>query len=128
MSKPYLSDFETGYNYVQKRYSFLANHGTQLLLELGIAYLLEKGATSELSRGMAFFYPELGIKMLFLETTLNEQNRYLKFGRMKEPLSLIKANFDDREEIGILGLGNLVGRMKGWELPFWMEAQMVFRS
>ncbi len=62
MSRQDLSDFEIGYEYVRKRYSFLANHSSHDLWKLGIAYLQSRGANAELSRGMGFYFLELGIK------------------------------------------------------------------
>ncbi|WP_407310036.1 hypothetical protein [Desulfosporosinus sp. SB140] len=67
MSRQHLSDFEIGYNYVCKRYSFLANNSFQYLWELGNAYLKTRGANSELSRGMGFYFLELGIKKRLAE-------------------------------------------------------------
>ena len=62
MSRQDLSDFEIGYEYVRKRYSFLAKHSYQDLWELGTAYLLTRGSNAELSQGMGFYFLELGIK------------------------------------------------------------------
>ncbi|MCO5388584.1 MAG: hypothetical protein NHB14_25515 [Desulfosporosinus sp.] len=45
MSRQDLSDFEIGYEYVRKRYSFLANHSSHDLWKLGIAYLQSRGPT-----------------------------------------------------------------------------------
>jgi len=67
MSRQDLSDFEIGYEYVRKRYSFLAKHSSHDLWELGNAYLQTKGADSELSRGMGFYFLELGIKIRLTE-------------------------------------------------------------
>ena len=65
MSRQHLSDFEIGYEYVRQRYSFMAKHSSQHLWELGNAYLQTRGATAELSRGMAFYFLELGLKRAF---------------------------------------------------------------
>lgn len=62
MSRQDLSDFEIGYGYVRQRYSFLAKQNYQDLWELGNAYLQTKGANAELSRGMGFYFLELGIR------------------------------------------------------------------
>ncbi|MCO1602787.1 hypothetical protein [Desulfosporosinus nitroreducens] len=62
MSRQDLSDFEIGYEYVRKRYSFLSKHSSQDLWKLGTAYLQARGANAELSRGMGFYFLELGIK------------------------------------------------------------------
>jgi len=67
MSRQHLSDFEIGYEYVRKRYSFLAKYSSQHLWELGNAYLQTRGADAELSRGMGFYFLELGIKMRLAE-------------------------------------------------------------
>ena len=69
MSRRDLSDFEIGYEYVRKRYSILAKRSRQDLWELGIAYLQTRGANAELSRGMAFYFLELGIKTHLAEIT-----------------------------------------------------------
>ena len=58
-----------GYEYVRKRYSFLAKYGSQHLWELGNAYLLTRGTNAELSRGMGFYFLELGIEMRLAEIT-----------------------------------------------------------
>ena len=63
MSRQDLSDFEIGYGYVRQRYSFLAKHNYHDLWELGNAYLQIKGANAELSRGMGFYFLELGIRI-----------------------------------------------------------------
>ncbi|KUO63242.1 MAG: hypothetical protein APF84_01745 [Gracilibacter sp. BRH_c7a] len=70
MSYQQNSDFEIGYNYVRRRYSFLSKKSPQYLWELGTAYLIVKGATAELSRGMGFYFLELGVKMFLSETAL----------------------------------------------------------
>ncbi len=70
MSGQHPSDFEIGYEYVRKHYSFLTKQSSQHLLELGIAYLRAKGATAELSRGMGFYFLELGLKKRLAEMTL----------------------------------------------------------
>jgi len=67
MSRLHLTDFEIGYEYVRKRYSFLVKHSSQHLWELGRAYLQTRGANAELSRGMGFYFLELGIKMRLAE-------------------------------------------------------------
>ncbi|EHQ89544.1 hypothetical protein [Desulfosporosinus youngiae] len=67
MSRQDLSDFEIGYDYVRKRYSILAKRNCQDLWELGIAYLQTRGANAELSRGMGFYFLELGIKTRLAE-------------------------------------------------------------
>ena len=67
MSRQKLSDFEIGYEYVRKRYSALAKHSRQDLWALGIAYLQTRGANAELSRGMGFYFLELGIKTRLAE-------------------------------------------------------------
>ncbi len=67
MSGQHPSDFEIGYEYVRKHYSFLTKHSSQHLWELAIAYLGAKGATAELSRD-GFYFLELGIKMFLAET------------------------------------------------------------
>jgi hypothetical protein len=64
------SDFEIGYNYVRRRYSLLSKKSSQYLWELGAAYLMAKGATAELSRGMGFYFLELGVKMFLSENVL----------------------------------------------------------
>ncbi len=69
MSRQYLSDFEIGYEYVRKRYSFLSKHSSQQLWELGTAYLQTRGTNAELSRGMGFYFLELGIKIRLAEIT-----------------------------------------------------------
>lgn len=69
MSRQDLSDFEIGYEYVRKRYSILAKRNCQGLWELGIAYLQTRGANAELSRGMGFYFLELGIKTRLAEIT-----------------------------------------------------------
>lgn len=69
ISRQDISDFEIGYKYVRKRYSFFPKHSSQELWELGTAYLLSRGANSELSIGMGFFFLELGIKMRLAEIT-----------------------------------------------------------
>jgi len=65
------NDFEIGYNYARKHYAFLAKYEPQYLWELGAAYLMGKGPTAELSRGMGLYYLELGMK-LFLSGNSNE--------------------------------------------------------
>ncbi|MCO1602070.1 hypothetical protein [Desulfosporosinus nitroreducens] len=67
MSRQSLSDFEIGYEYVRKRYSILAKHSSKQLWELGTAYLQARGANAELSRGMGFYFLELGIKIRLAE-------------------------------------------------------------
>ncbi|NLI93003.1 MAG: hypothetical protein GX434_12665 [Peptococcaceae bacterium] len=57
------------YEYVRQRYSFLAKQSSQYLWELGTAYLRGKGVTDELSRGMGFYFLELGIKTRHTEMT-----------------------------------------------------------
>lgn len=69
MSRYDSSDFEIGYEYVRRRYSFLSNKSPQHLWELGTAFLKGKGATAELSMGMGFYFLELGIQMHRLEMT-----------------------------------------------------------
>lgn len=73
MSKQQISDFEIGYNYVRKRYSFLAEQGPESLWELSTAFLSGKGPTIELSRGMGFYFLELGLKKLTSDTVLLRQ-------------------------------------------------------
>ena len=67
MSRQNLSEFEIGYEYVRKRYSFLAKRSYQDLWALGIAYLRTRGANAELSRGMGFYFLELGIRIRLAE-------------------------------------------------------------
>jgi len=67
MDRKELSDFEIGYDYVRRRYSFLAKHSSQDLWKLGTAYLQAKGSNAELSRGMGFYFLELGIKIRLAE-------------------------------------------------------------
>ena len=67
--KKNLCDFQIGYEYVRKHYSFLAKYTFQNLWELGNAFLQTRGASAELSRGMGFFFLELGIKMRLAEIT-----------------------------------------------------------
>ena len=69
MSRRDLSDFEIGYEYVRKRYSFLAKCSSQYLWALGKAFLKTRGTNAELSRGMGFYFLELGIKMRLAEIT-----------------------------------------------------------
>lgn len=69
MSRQELSDFEIGYDYVRRRYSSLAKHSYQDLWELGNAYLQTRGSDAELSRGMGFYFLELGIKIRLAEIT-----------------------------------------------------------
>jgi hypothetical protein len=69
MSRQEFSDFEIGYDYVRRRYSFLTKHSYQDLWELGIAYLQTRGDNAELSRGMGFYFLELGIKIRLAEIT-----------------------------------------------------------
>ncbi|MCB8814740.1 hypothetical protein [Desulfosporosinus shakirovi] len=69
MSRQDLSDFEIGYEYVRKRYSFLAEHSSHDLWKLGVAYMQARGANAELSRGMGFYFLELGIKIRLVEIT-----------------------------------------------------------
>lgn len=69
MSGQHISDFEIGYEYVRKRYSFLEKQDSQYLWELGTAYLHVLGATAELSSGMGFYFLELGIKTRLSEMT-----------------------------------------------------------
>jgi hypothetical protein len=69
MSRQHLSDFEIGYEYVRKRYSFLSKHSSKQLWELGNAYLQTRGASAELSRGMGVYFLELGNKMHLAEIT-----------------------------------------------------------
>ncbi|AET69803.1 hypothetical protein Desor_4380 [Desulfosporosinus orientis DSM 765] len=69
MDRQELSDFEIGYDYVRRRYSSLAKHSYQDLWKLGIAYLQTKGADAELSRGMGFYFLELGIRIRLAEIT-----------------------------------------------------------
>lgn len=56
------SDFEIGYDYVRRRYAFLAKNSPQYLWELGTAYFRVKGAIAELSRGMGCYFLELGMQ------------------------------------------------------------------
>ena len=69
MSRQHHSDFEIGYEYVRKRYSFLAKYSSQYLWELGKAFLKTRGTNAELSRGMGFYFLELGIKIRLSEIT-----------------------------------------------------------
>ncbi len=69
MSRQDLSDFEIGYEYVRNRYSFLSKHSSQDIWKLGISYLQTRGANAELSRGMGFYFLELGIKIRLAEIT-----------------------------------------------------------
>ena len=62
-----LIDFEIGYDYVRRRYSFLENQSYQYLWELGKAYLQTRESNAALSRGMGFYFLELGIKKLLAE-------------------------------------------------------------
>lgn len=62
-----LSDFQIGYDYVRNRQPILNQYGPQQLWELGKVLLLEEGAMAELSRGMAFYCLEKGLKKLFPE-------------------------------------------------------------
>lgn len=73
MSKQQINDFEIGYNYVRKRYSFLAEQCPESLWELSTAFLSGKGAAIELSRGMGFYFLELGLKNLPSNTFLLRQ-------------------------------------------------------
>lgn len=70
MSYQQSSDFEIGYNYVRRRYSFLSKKSSRYLWELGTAFLMFKGATAELSRGMGYYFLELGVKIFLSETAL----------------------------------------------------------
>jgi hypothetical protein len=62
MYKQSMSDFEIGYNYVRRHFSSLIQLGPKNLWELGLTFLLKEGNDAELSKGMAIYYLELGIK------------------------------------------------------------------
>ncbi|WP_088228288.1 hypothetical protein [Desulfosporosinus sp. FKB] len=67
MGRQELTDFEIGYKYVRKRYSVFSKRSYRDLWALGIAYLQTRGSNAELSRGMGFYFLELGIKIRLAE-------------------------------------------------------------
>ena len=69
-----LTDFEIGYNYVRRRYSFFGDQTPQYLWELGHAYLQIRETNAELSKGMGYYFLELGIKKLLAEISAAPKN------------------------------------------------------
>lgn len=73
MSNQHISDFEMGYEYVRKHYSFLAKESPQYLRELGTAFFQAEGTNNALSKGMGCYFLELAINMILAENAFSSR-------------------------------------------------------